>query len=192
MATPKTPGFSALAIAPLADDIVESTDVEWLVALTPEGAWVAVPLADATSDITNICTAMNGLNTSTDDKVPATADVVYVRADNSCGRAPLPRDIHGFVTGRAVTADDDLVPATDEVVLIDTVGGAVELTLADPAAGENNTFVIKKTNAGANAVTLTPESGTIEGGASLVFGASAKLSRIVFWDGTNWHVIGAF
>lgn len=36
----------------------------------------------------SLCVQLNALDTATDATVPATADIIYVRADGSCGRAP--------------------------------------------------------------------------------------------------------
>lgn len=47
-------------------------------------------LADFTLTPLALCATMNGLDTVLDASVPVTADVVYVRGDGSCGRAPLP------------------------------------------------------------------------------------------------------
>ncbi|HMX24726.1 MAG TPA: hypothetical protein PKC13_03795 [Blastocatellia bacterium] len=94
---------------------------------------------------------------------------------------------------RAVSANTALIPATDNVILVNTGGGNITITLTTPAAGEYNNFTIKKTTTDANTITLSPASGQIDGAASEVFsgvvGSAGEAAQIV-WDGTNWWIIG--
>lgn len=97
-----------------------------------------------------------------------------------------------FVVTRAVSTNATLVPLSDNVLLIDTSGGAISVSLVTPVSGEYRDFYFKKTTTDANAVTLTPTSGTIDGAASYVFsgvtGTAGQSVHVVF-DGTNWWVI---
>jgi hypothetical protein len=73
----------------------------------------------------------------------------------------------------------------------DTTGGNVIFNL-DPAVLTGLTFVIKKTSADVNTVTLTPTSGTIQelgaAAANFVFNSQGQ-SVTVFCDGINFFVI---
>ncbi len=96
-----------------------------------------------------------------------------------------------YVRTRAIAANDALVCATDNVLLV-TTGSNINITLTTPIAGEFRDFYIKKVSTNGNTITLTPASGQIDGGATFVFsgtfGTSGEGVHIVF-DGTNWWVI---
>jgi hypothetical protein len=97
-----------------------------------------------------------------------------------------------YVRTRAVSANDAIICATDNVLLVSTTGGNIAITLTTPIAGEFRDFYIKKTTTDGNTITLTPASGQIDGGASFVFsgtiGTAGEGVHVVF-DGTNWWVI---
>jgi hypothetical protein len=66
-------------------------------------------------------------------------------------------NIQALEDGDAITAED--------VVLVDTTGGAVTLSVQAPAAGRS--WLLKKTSAGTNSITLTPPTGwSIESAAA--------------------------
>ena len=96
-----------------------------------------------------------------------------------------------YVRTRAIAANDALVCATDNVLLV-TTGSNIGITLTTPIAGEFRDFYIKKVSTNGNTITLTPASGQIDGAATFVFsgtfGTSGEGVHIVF-DGTNWWVI---
>ena len=109
----------------------------------------------------------------------------------------LQTQIDGKVTAvlptRTVTTTATLAPATDGILLASTAGGSYTITLNSPAAGNRREFIIKKTTTDGNAITLSPASGTIDGGASHIFsGVSGSIGQAVrvLFDGTNWWVIG--
>lgn len=94
-----------------------------------------------------------------------------------------------------IAASATLTAATTEIAHVSTAGGAVSLTLPNPAIAYD--FAVKKTNTGTNGITLVPHdtsgSGpTIEGGAagaSLVLPGSTSAARGYWYfysDGTNW------
>jgi len=96
-----------------------------------------------------------------------------------------------YMRTRAISANDAIVCATDNVLLV-TTGTNIGITLTTPIAGEFRDFYIKKVSTNGNTITLTPASGQIDGGATFVFsgtfGTSGEGVHIVF-DGTNWWVI---
>jgi len=95
----------------------------------------------------------------------------------------------GPIPTRAVTANTNLAPGTDGVLLIGTGGGAIAVSLVAPTAGQRRDFYFKKTTGDANAITLTPASGSIEGASNYLFSGANDSVHAVF-DGTNWFVIG--
>jgi hypothetical protein len=206
---------------------------------------------------TTLCTLLNVLDTATDTEVPATADVVYIRTDGTCGRAPLPAggavncaaisavftasaglipSTSGImvtdgitcvrvtmptpctltnvgVTGIVGNAAGDLVPgrlafkarsrvggladtldpANEDILFVNNAAGNAAITLATPSACEPNIVHVKQTNnSTANSITVTPASGTLDGGANHIFGNTGSTraeNRTFFFDGTNWFIL---
>jgi len=125
---------------------------------------------------------------------PATL-AFFVCVDSSAGAAvwvqirdQRRRLVTTITTSQAITA-------ATEIAHVSTAGGAVSLTLPNPAIAYD--FAVKKTNTGTNGITIVPHdtsgSGpTIEGGAagaSLVLSGSTSAARgywYLYSDGTNW------
>lgn len=76
--------------------------------------------------------------------------------------------------------------ADHDLVLASASGGAWVLTL--PAVGAGKWVTVKKTDSTANAITVTPASGTIDGAATYPI-TSQYVSRDFVSDGTNWFVV---
>lgn len=73
--------------------------------------------------------------------------------------------------------------------LIDTSGGAVSVSL--PAAADTSPdtlFTVKRTTGGANALTVTPDSGNIDGSAAHSI-ASQYAAFAYASDGSNYHIV---
>jgi hypothetical protein len=89
---------------------------------------------------------------------------------------------------RAITASTALA-YTDDVVPVDASGGAVTVTLPNVAGVAGKSITVKRTSAGANAVTVA-RGGTslIDGATSKVLGSQSAFCTVVS-DGTNWLVI---
>lgn len=102
-----------------------------------------------------------------------------------------PRDI---VTNVTVINNYTIITATDNVILVDTSGGDVTITLATPAADDPRTFHIKKITTDFNSVILDPVDGLIDNAATVsyngVIGLSGE-SRYVFWDtdALTWWIL---
>jgi hypothetical protein len=87
---------------------------------------------------------------------------------------------------RTVTASTTITDA-DGVILADATGGAVVVTLLVPTTATiGQPWTVKKTDAGANTVTVS--GTTIDGGASIVL--LTQNSAITFaHNGTSYYVI---
>lgn len=77
---------------------------------------------------------------------------------------------------------------TETVLFVSAAGAARAITLPAPAAVVGKVIAIRKTDAGANNVTLTPPSGQIDGAASLVLTAAAPRAMLAS-DGTNYFTL---
>jgi len=97
------------------------------------------------------------------------------------------------LAARSVSANTTLNPANDDVIVVNNSSGNVTVTLTAPASCEPSIFHVKQANSNTtNSITLTPASGQIDGAATHVFGNSnsaVRESRMIYHDGTNWHVL---
>lgn len=76
---------------------------------------------------------------------------------------------------RTVNANATLIPATDQIVYIDAIGGNITITLAAPAACDPTEFIFVRLDSSGNIVTLTFSSG-IEVGTNLNLGANSHVT----------------
>jgi hypothetical protein len=94
----------------------------------------------------------------------------------------------GWRDMRVVTTTDT-AKITDEVLLCSATGGALTETLPSAVNIAGKLYTIKRTNAGANAVTVgTTSSQTIDGATTRVLGAQYE-SVTVLSDGANWVIV---
>jgi len=101
------------------------------------------------------------------------------------GSNTLVRNNFGFSNIKTVTANYTMTWA-DETILADASGGAITVTLPDPAAYPNYEVMIKKIDSSANAVTVAPHgTETIDGASSLTLANQNDAVRLRS-DGTNW------
>lgn len=84
-----------------------------------------------------------------------------------------------------VVSTDYTAAYQDDIILVDTSGGAVSITLPGPRGG--NEHVIIRV-AGANSVTITPESGLVDGAASASVSASYTPKRLKSIAGDYYSV----
>jgi hypothetical protein len=82
------------------------------------------------------------------------------------------------------------VASTDNTVLADATSGAITITLPNPGTISGRIYTIKKIGTGGidNALTITPTSGTIDGGANYIIYNDWTFVCLQT-DGTNWYVI---
>jgi len=86
---------------------------------------------------------------------------------------------------KTVTADYSMIWA-DEAILADAGGGAITITLPNPASYPNYEVTIKKIDSSANEVTIAPhDTETIDGASSLTLANQNDAVRLRS-DGTNW------
>lgn len=89
---------------------------------------------------------------------------------------------------RVVAASGALL-VTDSVVLANAAGGALVLSLPDPALYSSKTITVKKTDTTVNTVTVTPFAAeTIDGLASFVLSSSQE-SVDLYSNGVNWFTV---
>ena len=80
----------------------------------------------------------------------------------------------------------------DYVLLCSPTGGSIVITVPGPATVQpGRNYIVRRDATATNTVTLTPASGLINGGASLVLAAGAIGSAEIYSDGTNWFSLGA-
>lgn len=80
--------------------------------------------------------------------------------------------------------------STHNTVLGNTTSGALTITLPSPAGIAGRIYTIKKIGTGDidNALTITPTSGTIDGGANYIIYNDYTFVTLQT-DGTNWYII---
>lgn len=111
--------------------------------------------------------------------------------DGAGGSATL--GIKGTTTTQArkvqqiTTAASPYAALTTDDVIFANPGGAQTITL--PAASAGRRITVKRVNNSANVVTVSPASGTIDGGASIALAGGGYDAVTVVCDGTNWWVI---
>lgn len=97
-------------------------------------------------------------------------------------------------TTRSSSATSNTLGANDYYLLLNTLTGATAVTL--PAAGSTTypagrMFWVYK-DASAQTVTITPASGTVDGGASTTLASAAVHCKAFINDGTNWFTVAAY
>lgn len=86
-----------------------------------------------------------------------------------------------------VTKTSAYTAAYGDLVLADASAGAFAVTLPAVASGKQK-VTVKKKDSSTNAVTVSPQSGTIDGSASIPI-STLNVSRDFITDGTNWYQI---
>jgi hypothetical protein len=80
--------------------------------------------------------------------------------------------------------------ASDNTILANTTSGAITLTLPAPTNFAGRIYTIKKIGTGGidNQLTVSPASGTIDGGSSYIIYNDWTYVTLQT-DGTNWFII---
>ena len=113
-------------------------------------------------------------------------NVVIINSDNQEVTESNTTIIDGKRIWQYVSIDSDYTANDRDFVLSDATSGAVTVTLS--TEGSSDHWVnVKKIDASANAVTVEPDSGTIDGNANITL--SSQYDAVdVYSDGTNWHI----
>lgn len=138
----------------------------------------------------NVVAVGANANADADDSVAIGESVTTSRVNEV--RVGDERHVHALAGGieleTATVTAAYTIDATNKqtVVLGDATSAAFNVTL--PAAASGRTVIVKKIDASANAVTVVPASGTIDGAANHALATQYDAVRLVS-DGTNWFVI---
>lgn len=79
--------------------------------------------------------------------------------------------------------------STDDIILMNAVGGALTVNLPSAASAAGKVFYIKKTDASGNSVTIDASGGETIDGALTVALTTQYQSRTIVSDGTQWWII---
>jgi hypothetical protein len=91
---------------------------------------------------------------------------------------------------RSLTASGPVTVTTaDEYVLINGNGAVRVVNVPTPVGNTGRLFTIKKTDAGAFALTVTPAAGLIDGAATFSIAATQYKFVAIISDGTNYQVV---
>lgn len=139
-----------------------------------------------TAQVSANTSAISSATTTANGAASAAATNAGNIATNAAGIAAL--EAASLI--KAIVAIDDsdspYSPGDVYTVLCDASGGAITVSLDPTETGR--IITIKKIDTSANAVTLNPVSGQIDGAASAVM-ASAMEAVTVHSDGSDWYVI---
>jgi len=94
----------------------------------------------------------------------------------------------GYVFAGQVLSANYTMQDGDSALLVNATTGARAITLLSPAAALGKAILVRKTDATANNVTLTPATGLVDGGATLVLTAAAPRAMLIS-DGTNYFTV---
>lgn len=174
-------------VAPVAGD-----DLQFAQYVNASGdiEWVAVPL---TGDVSgnNTATSVDKIKGKAVDTPAAGDDQQFAQYDNGSGTIRWVPVTAALLTWPIVTKTADYTATVaDAIVLIDTTGGAVTITLPAVATMTGRMLVMKKISTpDANTVTLDGNGAEqIDGALTYVFNVP-YMSISLVCDGTAWWVI---
>ncbi len=113
--------------------------------------------------------------------VKTAADVTVYTWDNIY--FGIPADSNKVVQSKTA---DYTAASTDDVILVNATSGSVTISLPASGSNEGKEYLIIKTDASANTVTVDPNGAeTINGDSTIVLGGQYQALEIVS-DGSNW------
>jgi hypothetical protein len=106
-----------------------------------------------------------------------------------------PTDASPTPSGGIFAEEDGQVTLTDgagnKYWFVDTTAGNVVINLPDAPHAAPYIFTVKRKTAGANTITVTPESGTIDGSATHAVNTQYNCFRYAS-DGENYFIIAHY
>lgn len=130
-------------------------------------------------------------NLTDGDAVFATASGLETQTA-ATARTSLDVSRSGFTKAERTVTSSDSLGTTDETVLVNAVGGLVNLSVLSAAALDGRRFTVKKIDSSANTVTLTCAGAeTLDGSSSYVLDTEDDAVTIES-DGTNWHIVSLY
>lgn len=94
-------------------------------------------------------------------------------------------------TTRSSSATTNVLTQNDWNLLLVSLTGATAVTLpAGSTVSPGREYTVYK-DASAQTVTITPASGTVDGGANTTLASGAAHAKCFVTDGTNWFTISA-
>lgn len=95
-------------------------------------------------------------------------------------------------TVRTTSATSVTLTNNDYDLLLVSLTGATAVTLPNGANVQPGRLYRVYKDASAQTVTITPASGTIDGGANTTLATGAAHAKAFLTDGTNWFTITAY
>lgn len=148
----------------------------------------------ADKTIINIPTATDHVRGVVDTSAQAFAGSKSFRDSLAIGTTNTPTstlDVQGsFALAIKTVSANYTITEKDHTILADCSGGAITVTLPNPSGMAGRIYTIKKIGNGGldNALTITPTSGSIEGGTSYTIYNDWTFVTLQT-DGTNWYII---
>ncbi len=97
---------------------------------------------------------------------------------------------NGIISNLILTNSTYTAQPSDEIITGDASSSSFTITLPTAVGIKGQTYTIKRTNAGANTVTVgTTSSQTIDGSTTYLLSALYMYVKVVS-DGTNWIIVG--
>lgn len=199
-ATTKTAGFLSYTDYARFDSAAKAAAVNWTAAFnhtTPNAVGmdisnsthtITLHAASATSPgiVSDSTQAFGGNKTFSDS---LTASKTLVVGTSSAGTSTF--QVNGSLATNITTVTSSYtVLNTDNTILADATAAAISITLPSPTSIAGRIYTIKKVGSGGidKAVTITPISGTIDGGSSYIIYNDWSFVTLQT-DGTNWYII---
>ena len=89
----------------------------------------------------------------------------------------------------AAIAISTLLDATNDYVFADATAGSLNVNLPAAASNSGKVYVIKKTDAGGNTVTIDPNSAELVDGAATLVLTSANEVKTIISNGVSWYTV---
>ena len=163
------------------------------------GAFTISGLTDATTN--HLYALQNGTGTSNTTGTPpansvklgtaTTAGGVVTSVDTAPGSGRQIKPVASTVINRAISTKTTTytLNANDSVILADATGGAFSLNLPTAVGISGTVYDIKRTNSGANNVTIDASGAqTIDGALTYVLTVQYQSVTLIS-DGSNWSIL---